>query len=79
MDEQTRLLTVDEVVERLGKSRDYWLRKARARQVPHVRIGRDVKFTEADVAAIVAASRVAVSAADVDPLLAAVPQRSPAA
>lgn len=57
-------LTPAELAARLGKSSDYWLREARAKRVPHRRIGRDIRFTEADVASILAAAFVQT----VDPL-----------
>lgn len=52
------VLTPAEVAERLGKSADYWLRKASRKEVPHVRLGRSVRFTEEDVAEIVARAHV---------------------
>lgn len=52
------LLTPAQVAERLGKSADYWLRRARRREVPHRRIGRTVSFSEADVEAILSAAQV---------------------
>lgn len=52
------LLSPGDLAERIGKSADYWLRKARAKQVPHRRIGRSVRFTEDDVQAILAAALV---------------------
>lgn len=61
---ESRLLTPDEAAERLGHSADYWKRRARRKEVPHVRIGAAVRFTEADIEAIIAAARVE----PVDPL-----------
>lgn len=58
------VLTPDELAARLGKSADYWLREARAKRVPHRRLGRDIRFTEADVDAILTAALVRT----VDPL-----------
>jgi hypothetical protein len=47
-----------ELSARLGHSADYWTRLARAKKVPHRRIGRDLWWTEEDVAAIVRAALV---------------------
>lgn len=58
------LHTPADVATRLGKSANYWLRKARRKEVPHRRIGQSVMFTEADVEQILAASYVE----PVDPL-----------
>lgn len=55
----TDLLTPRDLAARLGKTADYWQRKAARREIPHRRIGRDVRFTEADVDAILAASLIA--------------------
>lgn len=52
------LLTAAEVAQRLGKSSDYWSRRAARREVPHTRIGRSVRWSEQDVADILAAARV---------------------
>lgn len=60
----TATLTPADLASRLGKSPDYWLREARAKRVPHRRIGRDIRFTEDDVDAILSASFVKA----VDPL-----------
>lgn len=57
-------ITADDLATRLGKSADYWLREARAKRIPHRRIGRDIRFTEADVEAILTAAYVKA----VDPL-----------
>lgn len=43
----------------LGKSADYWTKEARARRVPHRRIGRSIRFTQDDIDQIVAAAAVA--------------------
>lgn len=58
------VLTPAELATRLGKSADYWLREARAKRIPHRRLGRHIRFTEADVTAILAAAFVQT----VDPL-----------
>lgn len=52
-------LTPSDLAARLGKSADYWSRQARAKRIPHVRLGRDIRFTEADVQAILTAAHVA--------------------
>lgn len=64
------LLTPADLATRLGKSADYWAREARAKRVAHHRIGRDIRFTEDDVAAIIAAAAVRVN----DPLADAPPR-----
>lgn len=48
------LLTADDLAGRLGKTGDYWLRQARARKVPHRRIGASILWAPADVDAILA-------------------------
>ena len=58
------LLTPEQVADRLGKSADYWARQARRKGAPHVRLGRSIRFTEADVAEIVRRAHVDVA----DPL-----------
>lgn len=42
----TRLLTVDEVAERLGVTRDWVGAQARAGRIPHVQLGRYRRFRE---------------------------------
>lgn len=42
----TRLLTADEVAERLGVTRDWVWAQARAGRIPHVRLGRYRRFRE---------------------------------
>ena len=42
----TRLLTVDEVAERLGMTKDWVWAQARAGRIPHVRLGRYRRFRE---------------------------------
>ena len=42
----TRLLTVDEVAERLGVTKDWVWAQARAGQIPHVQLGRYRRFRE---------------------------------
>jgi len=57
-----RLLTADDMSERLGHSAWWWRNEARARRVPHVRMGRVVRWTDEHVAQIVAARQVAAQA-----------------
>jgi len=49
-------ITPAQLVGRLGKSADYWVRKAKTGEVPHRRIGRTIGFTEDDVRAILDAA-----------------------
>jgi excisionase family DNA binding protein len=42
----TRLLTVDDVAERLGVTKDWVWAKARAGRIPHVQLGRYRRFRE---------------------------------
>jgi excisionase family DNA binding protein len=42
----TRLLTADEVAERLGVTKDWVWAQARAGRIPHVRLGRYRRFRE---------------------------------
>ena len=42
----TRLLTVEEVAERLGVTKDWVWAQARAGRIPHVRLGRYRRFRE---------------------------------
>ena len=46
-----RLLTAEELAERLSVPPKWPLQKARAGTIPHVRLGRYVRFDEADVVA----------------------------
>ncbi|WP_407316700.1 hypothetical protein UQW22_10050 [Isoptericola halotolerans] len=41
----THELTLDDVVERLGKTRDYWARRI-PKKVEHLRVGREIRLTE---------------------------------
>lgn len=45
----TRLLTVDEVAERLGVTKDWVWAQARAGRIPHVRLGRYRRFREESI------------------------------
>jgi excisionase family DNA binding protein len=42
----TRLLTVEEVAERLGMTKDWVWAQARAGRIPHVQLGRYRRFRE---------------------------------
>ena len=42
----TRLLTVDEVADRLGVTKEWVWAQARAGRIPHVRLGRYRRFRE---------------------------------
>ncbi len=55
-DTPQRLLNIDELAELLGVKRGWVRDKVTARQLPHHRIGRHVRFTAEDVEAIVAAA-----------------------
>jgi excisionase family DNA binding protein len=46
-----RLLTAEEVAERLGMRTDWVWAQARAGRIPHVRLGRHRRFREAAVEA----------------------------
>jgi excisionase family DNA binding protein len=46
-----RLLTAEEIAERLGVPAKWPLQQARAGHMPHVKLGRYVRFDEADVLA----------------------------
>ena len=47
----TRLLTADEVAERLGVTKDWVWGQARAGRIPHVRLGRYRRFREESIEA----------------------------
>lgn len=42
----TAELTLDDLVARLGHSRDWWKREVRRKAHPHLRVGREIRFTE---------------------------------
>ena len=46
-----RLLTAEEIAEQLGVPKGWPLEQARAGNIPHVRLGRYVRFDEDDVTA----------------------------
>lgn len=64
-DDDRRLLTPAQVAARLGKGKRWVEDQARAGKIPHRRIGRDIRFTEDDVAAFVAST--ATGEADPNP------------
>jgi excisionase family DNA binding protein len=45
----TKLLTVEEVAERLGVTKDWVWAQARAGRIPHVRLGRYRRFREESI------------------------------
>lgn len=45
-------LTLDDLVTRLGHTADWWKREVRSRKHPHLRVGREIRFTEDDYLAI---------------------------
>ena len=47
----TRLLTAEEVAERLGVTKDWVWAQARAGEIPHVQLGRYRRFREEALAA----------------------------
>lgn len=58
------LLTVADVAKRLGKSERWVKRAANAGTIGHVRIGRDLRFTEDDVQAFIQAAHRAPTPPD---------------
>lgn len=53
----TRLLTADEVAERLQLPKSWVYRSAREGRMPHVQLGRYIRFAEEDVDAWVQQQR----------------------
>jgi excisionase family DNA binding protein len=53
----TQLITADGAAERLGVKASWVLREARAGRIPHIRMGRYVRFDPDELAAIGARSR----------------------
>jgi excisionase family DNA binding protein len=53
-----RLLTVAQAAEATGLSESFLTRGAAARSIPHTRVGRFVRFSEADLEELIAAGRV---------------------
>lgn len=56
-----RLLTADEVAEQLRVSKAHIYDQARAGHLPHVRVGRYVRFVQEDIDAWIGSQRVAVT------------------
>lgn len=52
------LMTTAEAAQTLGLTEGYLKRGAAARSIPHTRVGRYVRFSQADLAAIIAAGQV---------------------
>lgn len=69
----TRTLGVDQVAAELGVSEEWVRRQCRAGRFPHHRIARRLRFTDADLAAI-----LAVMAVPQRPALVSVPSEMPA-
>lgn len=44
----TAELTLDDLAARLGHSADWWVKEVRSRKHPHIRVGREYRFTEDD-------------------------------
>lgn len=68
----TRELTLDDVVTRLGKTADYWSREINRKpyRFEHLRVGREIRLTEEQYAALRDHYRVRpeLASAEVDPL-----------
>lgn len=62
----TDTLTPDQVAERLGVHRTWVMRRVQRKEVPHLRMGQYVKFTEAQLEQILA--KYAVEPKVVSPL-----------
>jgi excisionase family DNA binding protein len=56
-----KLLTMDELAERLGVTRRHVRRLVAERRVPFLRVGRFIRFDPAEIAAWLHSSRVAQS------------------
>jgi hypothetical protein len=59
-----QMLTTEDLSALLGRSADWWARKARRKEVPHLRIGSSIRFTAAHFAQIVAANEVPATSSD---------------
>jgi excisionase family DNA binding protein len=55
---ETRMLMVKEVAKRLNMSETWVYRQAQCRIIPHVRLGKSVRFIESDLEAWINASKV---------------------
>ena len=51
-------LTLEGLANLLGRSADWWARKARKKEIPHFRVGKTIMFTADHVAQIIAANEV---------------------
>ena len=51
-DNENAELTLETLVNRLGHSAYWWKAEIRAKNHPHIRVGREYRFTEADYIAI---------------------------
>ncbi len=54
------LLTADEMAQQTGVPSSWWMTQARERRLPHVRIGRRVRFNAAEVLASETFRRAAI-------------------
>lgn len=63
MSDQKVLLTTAEAAARLHVSPSWLKRRAAAGTVPHVRLGRSVRFSEADISAIIESGRITLTPA----------------
>jgi excisionase family DNA binding protein len=61
---EQRLLTADEVADILGMGRDWVYAEVRAGRLPHVKLGRYVRFREASITAWLAELERAAPEAD---------------
>jgi hypothetical protein len=59
-----KLHTPQEVAEVWGHTADWWTKRARRGEVPHRVVGREVRFTDADLARILADAAVEPTAPD---------------
>lgn len=57
MDDEGRLLTTAEAAQRLRVSASWLKKQAAAGKVPHIRLGRSVRFSPQNVAAIIDAGQ----------------------
>lgn len=48
----TAELTLDDLAARLGHSTDWWKREIKRKGHPHLRVGREIRFTEEQYLAI---------------------------
>lgn len=55
---ETEILTIHDVAKRMNVSKSWIYRKAKAGIIPHVRIGRTIRFIEKDLEAWINAHKV---------------------